>query len=159
MNGEELRVLLIAESPGSLSVTIRRLEGSGCRCSVARSYGEARFLAQTETFELVLGAIPPRGNALSSLIEALAGTQANLFYAYQVEDGCWWLPAFRNGARCLGAPAFRPAEFAAMLERLLEEIREGQAAKSPAPVSTRASADEGSRRHRKAPREALSAAS
>jgi hypothetical protein len=91
------------------------------------SYEEARHLIVTEAFELVLSVIPPRENAISTLAELLAGTQASVFYAHPVEDSCWWLPALRNGLQCLGAPALRPGEVTSLLDQLVEEIRERRA--------------------------------
>lgn len=118
-----MNVLLIVERPGSLAAITRRLEKSGCRCAFAHSYTEAARIAQTESFELILSAIPPRDNAMSSLTEGLAGTSASVFYAHPVEDGCWWLPALRKGLQCFGSPAMRAVEFTSVLDQVVEEAQ------------------------------------
>ena len=127
MNGEELNVLLIVERPGSFSTITRKLENIGFRCTFADSYARAGDLVKNGFFELILSAIPPRDNAMSSLTKALAGTRTSVFYVHPVEDGCWWLPALRKGLQCFGAPALRPAEFISLLDEVIEEARRRQA--------------------------------
>lgn len=138
MGNEKLSVLLIEEGSGSFSGIIRRLDKIGCRCRVAKSYAEARSLVAAETPELVLSVIPPRDNAMSSLTAALAGTNASVFYVHPVEDSCWWLPALCHGSPCFGAPALRPSEFTILLDRVVEELRQGRTLKpqQPEPVLT-----------------------
>lgn len=53
------------------------------------------------------------------LAARLAGTHASIFYTFPVENGCWWLPALRDGQDCHGAPAFRRKEFPLELERMV----------------------------------------
>lgn len=120
MSCESLNVLLIGENWKKVSIVVRKLERNGFRCQFAASYSQARSLAVTGAIELVLTTIPPRGHAISSLAATLEGTHASLFYALSVEDGCWWLPALRNGSRCLGDPALRPAEFTRLLDEVIE---------------------------------------
>lgn len=128
MNGEQLNVLLIVERPGSFSAVTRKLNRAGCRCTFADSYARAEDLVKDGFFELILSAIPPRDNAMSLLTKALIGTRTSVFYVHPVEDGCWWLPALRNGLPCFGAPALRPAEFISLLDEVIEDARKRQAA-------------------------------
>jgi hypothetical protein len=124
VNGEHLNVLLIVERPGTFAAIARRLEEkNACRCLFVHSYAEAKRLVQSRSFDLILSAIPPRNNAISSLAETLAGTRASVFYAHPVEDGCWWLPALRNGLQCFGTPALRPREFSSLLDQVVEEAQ------------------------------------
>jgi hypothetical protein len=58
----------------------------------------------------------------------LAGSEASIFYAFPVENGCWWLPTLRRGRDCHGAPAFRRNEFPLELERILQDQIEEQCA-------------------------------
>ena len=116
-------VLLIGESPRSFSHISKRLEESGCRCRFAQNYEEARQTLLQGNFDIVLSAVPPHDNAIASLVEILAGTGASFFYALPVEESCWWLPALRQGERCIGAPALRPNEFANVLSQVVEEFR------------------------------------
>ncbi|MDE3137002.1 MAG: hypothetical protein KGL59_10545 [Acidobacteriota bacterium] len=70
-----------------------------------------------------MSAIPPQPGAISSLTERLSGAKASFYYAYPVENGCWWMPALHRGERCFGAPAMRPAKFAGLIDQVVEEIR------------------------------------
>lgn len=123
MAEEELKVLLIGGSARGFSHIMSRLERSGCQCHFAKSYEEARQSLPNEEFCLVLSAVPPHDNAISSIVEALAGTGASFFYALPVEESCWWLPALRRGERCIGTPALRPSEFSIELDEVVAEIR------------------------------------
>lgn len=135
VNGQELNVLLIVDRAGSFATVTRKLEKNGCRCTFADSYEAAKGMVQAGSYELIFSAVPPRDNALSSLTQALAGTQASVFYVHPVEDGCWWLPALLNGLPCFGAPAMRPAEFIGLLDQVVEDARSRRALgqRQPAP--------------------------
>ena len=135
MPDTEFGVLLIGESARSFTHIIRRLEHHGCRCHFVDSYEQARELIVNEPFDLILSVIPPRENAISSLTEMLLGTQASIYYAQLVEDGCWWLPALRQGERCFGAPALRPSEFASLLDYEVERSQKAAEAESKPPVA------------------------
>lgn len=119
----DLTVLLIGESPRSFTHISNRLEKGGCRCRFAQNYEEARQTLLNGSFDIVLSVVPPRDNAIASLTEILAGTGASFFYALPVEESCWWLPALRQGERCVGAPALRPNEFASVLDEVVTGIR------------------------------------
>jgi hypothetical protein len=121
--GAELDVLLIGESVRSFSHIAGRLEKNGCRCRYARSYEEAREVLHDKPFDIVLSVVHPRDYGISSLADTLVGTHASFFYALPVEESCWWLPALRQGERCIGAPALRPSEFANLLDQVVAEIR------------------------------------
>jgi hypothetical protein len=131
----EFGVLLIGESARSFTHITRRLEKHGCRCRFADSYEQAREIILNEPLDLILSVIPPRENAISSLTELLLGTRASIYYAQLVEDGCWWLPALRQGERCFGAPALRPSEFAALLDQEVERIHAGGQAEPKPPIA------------------------
>jgi hypothetical protein len=57
------------------------------------------------------------------MISALGLSNCHVFYAYPVENGCWWLPLMKGGQECVGAPALRPREFVGALDQTLKEIR------------------------------------
>lgn len=57
------------------------------------------------------------------MISLLGRSNCHVFYAYPVENGCWWLPLMNDGQECLGAPALRPREFVGVLDQTLKEIR------------------------------------
>ncbi|MDE3137003.1 MAG: hypothetical protein KGL59_10550 [Acidobacteriota bacterium] len=135
MPDTEFGVLLIGESARSFTHIIRRLEHHGCRCRFVDSYEQAREFIRKEPFNLVLSVIPPREHAISSLTEMLFGTRASIYYAQLVEDGCWWLPALRQGERCFGAPALRPSEFASLLDQEVERSHKAAEAKPKPPVA------------------------
>lgn len=121
MKEDEVKALLVGESPRSFAHIVKRLETAGYRCQFAVSHEEAAKLSETEAFALVLSVSKPQDGAIALLVERLAGTEATFFWAHPVEDGCWWLPALRHGERCFGRPALRPSEFAGELDRIIAE--------------------------------------
>lgn len=135
MNDAGFGVLLVGESARSFTHIIQRLERHGCRCRFADSYEQATELVAGESFQLVLSVIPPDENALGSLVDKLADTPASIYYAQVVEDGCWWLPALCQGERRFGAPAVRPSEFAAVLDREIERFRAGTETEPQRPLA------------------------
>lgn len=135
MKNGDIRVLLLGESPGNFHYLRKSLERRRCRCRCLRSYAEARRVVSEETPDIVLSAIPPQPGAISSMSEQLSGSRASFYYACPVENGCWWMAALHRGKRCFGAPAMRPAKFAALLDQVVEEIRnERQRARKAAPA-------------------------
>lgn len=123
MHVDGVNVLLIGQSARGFSNVIQRLAKSGCHCLLAHSYNEAVKVLATGSFELVLSASLFPYNEIQSLAAAVTGTRASVFCAYPVEDGCWWLPVLTNGIECLGAPALRPSDFAELLDRVVDDIR------------------------------------
>jgi hypothetical protein len=134
-NGD-IRVLLLGESTSNFHHLQKSLERRRCRCRRVQSYEEAHRALEEETPDIVLSAIPPQPGAISSMTERLAGSQASFYYAYPVENGCWWMPALHRGERCFGAPAMRPAKFTGVIDQVVEEIRAGRETdRKPAPVA------------------------
>ena len=121
-NGD-IRVLLLGESSSNFPQLQKSLERRHCSCRKVHSYEEAHRVLEEETPDIVLSAIPPQPGAISSLTERLAGSKASFYYAYPVENGCWWLPALRRGERCFGAPAMRPGMFTGVIDQVVETIR------------------------------------
>lgn len=121
--GELVPVLLISEARNGFSHLVKELEARGCQCRSVGSYDDALRLLTSAGFDLVVGVAPlPRG-AISSLGSLLADRRASFFCAQPVEDGCWWVPIYRRGKRCFGAPALRASEFAELLDEIVEEVR------------------------------------
>ncbi len=52
------------------------------------------------------------------LTAELIGSCTTLFYAFPVENGCWWLPALMRGEDCHGAPAISRKDFPEELSRI-----------------------------------------
>lgn len=124
MKNGDILVLLVGESTKSFRLLKKSLKRRHCRCRTSTSYEQAHRLIGEAAPDVVLSTIPPRPGAISSMTERLAGTGASFYYAYPVEDGCWWLPALQRGERCFGAPALRSREFTRVFDRALAEIRE-----------------------------------
>ena len=116
------RVLLIGESPRSSSYLARRLEGRGCELAFAVSHEEACSLFGVRGFDLVLSPLRLPGGSAFFLVGILEGCPTTLFFFEPVENGCWWLPALRNGSNCFGSSALLPSEFVAVLDEVIEEI-------------------------------------
>jgi hypothetical protein len=76
---------------------------------------------RNRAYNLILldSTVPPEQRR--KLTVELAGSGASVFYSFPVENGCWWLPALRQGRNCHGAPAFRRGEFPAEIERILKD--------------------------------------
>ncbi len=126
MTGKDtVDVLLIGESASGLSHLERRLEANGCRCRFADSYEQAHVLLDEQAAELVLSAVMPDSAAIGALAEKLAGSGARFYYVQPAQENYWWIGALRLGKRCSEGPAYRPSEFAAALDGIVEEIRSG----------------------------------
>jgi hypothetical protein len=135
-NGD-IRVLLVGESSKSFRHLKKSLKRRHCRCRTATSYEQAHRFVGEDTPDVVLSMIPPRPGAISSMAERLVGTKASFYYAYPVEDGCWWLPALQRGERCFGAPALRSREFTLLFDRVLADIRAARAVERELAASAR----------------------
>lgn len=118
-----IRVLLVCEYPHALSLFQRRLERNGCQCQRANSETDVARLLDQQQFDIVLSTKSMRGDITGGLSTILSDSQANLFCALPVEEGCLWLPVLRNGKECFGRPALRPSEFASELDEIVGEIR------------------------------------
>ena len=55
------------------------------------------------------------------LVCGMVGSEASVFYAYPVENGCWWVPVLLSGEDCYGSPAFRTEQLLTELEHILRE--------------------------------------
>src|SRR5258708_16816610 len=124
MSTKVVRVLLVGENAKGSSFLLRRLEKRGCECCVATSSSEATRFSVGQVFDMVLCTDLEEG--INTFISSLAGSSTTLFLCYPVENSCWWLPVLRHGAKCLGAPALRPAEFGCALEGVVGEIQSGK---------------------------------
>ena len=116
------RALLVGENPLGFSHLAKRLEERGFHCAFASSIQQALSLVRTHGFDLVLSPIRLRGASLRVLMDSFENAIVTLFYFYAVEDGCWWLPAIRQGKNCWGTSAFRPSEFAIALDAAIDEV-------------------------------------
>jgi len=116
-----VRALLLGESAKASSHLLSHLEQRGCHCWFATSAEQGVALFNKHRFHLILSTSPV-GQA-TRMISLLGRSNCHAFYAYPVENGCWWLPLMNGGQECLGAPALRPREFAGVLDQILEEIR------------------------------------
>lgn len=138
MKNGDIRVLLLGESTNNFHHLQKSLERRRCLCRRVQSYEEAYRALAEETPDIVLSAIPPQPGAISSLAERLTGSKASFYYAYPVENGCWWMPALHRGERCFGAPAMRPSKFAGVIDQVVEEIRANrESERKPAPALAR----------------------
>jgi hypothetical protein len=121
MNQESVRVLLLGECAKGSSHLLWHLEQRGCHCSFAASAEEAVALFHQCKVHLILSTSPV--HQATKIVSLLGRFNCSVFYAYPVEQGCWWLPLMNSGQKCFGAPALRPSEFADALDQKLKEIR------------------------------------
>jgi hypothetical protein len=121
MNQDSVRVLLLGECAKGSSHLLWHLEQRGCHCWFATSAEQGIALFKKHRFPLILSASPVR--QATRMIALLGRSNCSVFYAYPVENGCWWLPLINGGQKCFGAPALRPSEFADVLDQKLKEIR------------------------------------
>jgi len=97
------------------------LEQRGCICRLATSHEEALRFIRKDRFDLVLSQMSLSGLPSHPLINLLEGSPTTLFFQLHVVDGSWWLPAVRNGQRCLGTAALQNREFMGLLDEVLRE--------------------------------------
>ena len=116
-----VRVLLVGESRIGFSSLLERLQKSGCQCLFTTSCVEGAHLVADSSFDLVLCSGQMDGS--QDLVRAVRDSNATLFRYVLVEDGCWWVPAVRQGEQCACAPALRPSEFAKALDTMVREAR------------------------------------
>jgi hypothetical protein len=124
------KILLIAASPMGVSFLVARLKKWTCEIHFASSCKEANTLVSNQRFDLVLSEFRLRDGGSYPLADLLIGTNTSLVYSYSVENGCWWLPAVKNGQSCWGSLAMRPSEFIGFLDEILKEIGSRQTAGS-----------------------------
>jgi hypothetical protein len=123
------KVLLIGETPQGSSHLAKRLQRRGFECVWALSHEEACLLLRAQGFDLVLSPLRVAGGSAFSLVALLEGSTTTLFYFEPVENGCWWLPALRNGHNCFGSSALLPSEFVPLLDEIIDQICSGAAGK------------------------------
>ena len=121
MSQEAVRVLLLGECARGFSNLLWHLGQRGCRRWFAASAEEAVALFHEYKFHLILSTSPV--HQATQMVSLLGRSNCSVFYAYPVEQGCWWLPLMNRGQKCFGAPALRPSEFARALDQELERIR------------------------------------
>ena len=111
-------VLLIGRTASWGAGALHYLERFGGKLSFAAPVGGYASLVGGD-FKLILLDASVTAEQRHRITSELAGTGADVYYSFPVENGCWWLPAMRGGRDCHGAPAFRRDEFARELERIL----------------------------------------
>ena len=74
---------------------------------------------KSAAFDLILLDSTVTAEERRRLAAALLGSKTSIYYAFPVENGCWWLPALRRGEDCHGSAAFRRKEFPGELESVL----------------------------------------
>ncbi len=121
MSREVVRVLLLGECARGASQLLWHLGQRECHCCFAASAEEAVALFHQYKFHLILGTSPV--HRATQMVSLLGRSDCSVFYAYPVEQGCWWLPLMNSGQECIGAPVFRPSEFTEVLDQELERIR------------------------------------
>jgi len=123
MDGSDVfRVLLLANSPQSFSLTRQLLERSGCECHFAASVEAAETLLKLWQFDVVLSTHRAASYTIRRLVSSLSGSDASLFTSLLVEEGSWWLPILRFGKECY-EPALPVRDFTRVLEDLRNQIR------------------------------------
>jgi hypothetical protein len=119
-----LNVLLVGKGFEQARTTLARLAEFGCRYQCASSLPEADCLVREQRFDLVLNGIYVDSHEICSLREALRGAPTTLLYAYEVEDGFWWILGLDRGRPCLGdVPAIPSSQFLRALDLVLAGIQ------------------------------------
>jgi hypothetical protein len=112
-------VLLIGRSVSWGVVAVKYLAKFDSKLSFAAPENVSSRLISNSKFRLILLDASVTAEQRRGIMSELAGTGADVYYSFPVENGCWWLPAMRDGQNCHGAPAFRRDEFAKELEKIL----------------------------------------
>ena len=137
VDAKQLNILLLGENQSGWVYPQNQLQSRGCRCAFARSAQEALELNGPLDYDLILTSVTVA--QIDSCLTGLGGFQPNVFYCHPVEDGCWWLPVVRHGAKCFGAPGVRGAEFLGVLDQIIRDRKSARVPPSePTPASTSA---------------------
>jgi len=123
MNQDAVRVLLLGEYSKEAQRLMWHPGQRGCHCCFAASAEEAVALFHQCEVHLILSTSPV--HQATKIVSLLGRFNCSVFYAYPVDQGCWWLPLMNGGQKCFGAPALRPSEFGDVLVQKLKEIRAG----------------------------------
>jgi hypothetical protein len=94
----------------------------------------AEFVRKGAYTLILIDSTVPMGQR-KQLVCGLVGSDASIFYAYPVENGCWWVPVLLSGEDCYGSPAFRTEQLLVELGHILGEgndLTETLVADSPA---------------------------
>jgi len=121
MSQDVVRVVLLGKCARGTSHLLWHLGQRGCHCSFAASAEEAVAIFHQCEVHLILSTSPV--HQATKIVSLLGRFNCSVFYAYPVEQGCWWLPLMNGGQKCFGAPALRPSEFGDVLDQKLKEIR------------------------------------
>ena len=117
-------VLLIGRSVSWGVVALKYLAKFDGKLSFASPENVTARLVSSSKFKLILLDASVTAEQRRGITSEFAGTDVDVYYSFPVENGCWWLPAMRSGQDCQGAPAFRRAEFARELEKILKPRHE-----------------------------------
>ncbi len=124
MSSRAPHILLAGESLCDALPLVESLQKWGFELHIATSYQEARKVLEQFGCELVLSKMRLRDASAYPLISLLAGSRTTLYFFLPVHRSCWWLPAIRQGQNCWGAPAIRPGEFARVLDKILQGMKQ-----------------------------------
>ena len=139
MSSSAPHILLAGESLRDSLPLVESLQKWGFELHIASSYQEARKVLEQFDCELVLSKMRLRDASAFPLISLLAGSRTTLYFFLPVHRSCWWLPAIRQGQNCWGAPAIRPGEFARVLDKILQGMK--QQSTLPAAAEVRQESD------------------
>jgi hypothetical protein len=121
MDRNDMRALLVGDSPQSFSLVRPMLEKSGYECHFAGSWEAVKDLLRLWRFDIVLSAHGIPSYPVQKLVGLLSGSTASLFSSLRVEEGSWWLPVLELGKERYG-PALTVGEFSRVLDDLRIEI-------------------------------------
>ena len=83
----------------------------------------AEFVRKGRYTLILIDSTVPMGQR-KQLVCGMVGSEASIFYAYPVENGCWWVPVLLSGEDCYGSPAFRTDQLLVELEHILREVND-----------------------------------
>jgi hypothetical protein len=113
-------VLLVGRNGSWGTAVLRSLEKYGSELTFAAPDAVMSELLKRSGHALILLDSTVSPEQRKELVADLTGSAISIFYTFPVENGCWWLPALRQGKDCHGSPAFRRNEFPFELERILQ---------------------------------------
>jgi hypothetical protein len=115
------RVLLVGRDSFWGIPLLKSLEKLGSSFSFTPALRVTTEFVKNSAYSLLLfdSTVPPQHR--KQTIESLIGSAVSAYYAYPVDNACWWVPALRSGKDCHGSPAFRANEFLAELQRALAQ--------------------------------------
>jgi hypothetical protein len=122
------RILVVGHTCSSTTVTLQKLERTGCAFHSVDTIAEAETAMRTTAFDIVLAAETTPDGRGYDLTNCVANHSATLLISIALSEACLWLPVVQHGVRTLGERALNSFTLQSEITALLNEKTTGAAA-------------------------------